>query len=432
MISFSRVIGLVTRWVLAALAAWWFFWFITLIGESSDKAQELAGMAIAKAVICGAVAGIWFYRANQAKAAETLKLIHTISTAKASSIEPGSSEPDNRSEADSTDMDKSGQADAHGQNILSPHIQTSAAISLEPSCKYQETTSIVCCECGKESADEFRFCPYCGKAFPAKSPAVQSQGPSLQTRLVPEVAEREPTQTADVPSNGSNEIGTYVFGAFSAISVVVSITKGIVPIYLVEAAIWAGCAWYWHRRNKHSELAKAIVVVLAVLIAIGEVIHIASQANPKATAPTVSDPFAAYGGHEVAPAEASVASHVANVEEQAVALFNQKQYKEARPLFEQSCNGTDENGFKYAGFDGEMKACNYLGFLYAKGLGGPRDRSKAQDLYQRACDHGVLSSCASLGSLYKDAGNSDDASKYFSKACQGGVTEACSLLRGVK
>jgi hypothetical protein len=165
-------------------------------------------------------------------------------------------------------------------------------------------------------------------------------------------------------------VGTLIFGAFSAISLLVSIVKGLVPIYLLEAAGWAGVAWYWQEKKTHSDVAKAIVIVLAVLVAIGEVVHIVSQAGSKSTAPTASDPFAAYGGHEVAPAEASAASHVADVEKQAVALFSQKQYKEARPLFEQACNGTDENGFKYAGFDGEMKACNYLGYLYAQGLGG--------------------------------------------------------------
>jgi len=37
--------------------------------------------------------------------------------------------------------------------------------------------------------------------------------------------------------------------------------------------------WYWHRAKTHSELGKAIVIVIAVLVAIGEVIHIASQSD---------------------------------------------------------------------------------------------------------------------------------------------------------
>jgi serine/threonine protein kinase len=107
-------------------------------------------------------------------------------------------------------------------------------------------------------------------------------------------------------------------------------------------------------------------------------------------------------------------------EQQAEALFKQKHYFDARPLFEQACTG------------GEMRACSYLGYLCAKGLGGEHDIQKASVVYQKACDHGTLSSCASLGTLYQDAGNNEEASKYFQKACNGGVDEACELLRGVK
>jgi hypothetical protein len=292
---------------------------------------------------------------------------------------------------------------------------------------------IACVVCGKQFSGEFSFCPYCGKSLDAKQSAgIESPSiPVVERQSYANDPGNQPELVEGAGAGSRIQTGTIVFGVFSVISLVVSIIKGVVPIFLLEAAGWAGVAWYWQSRKTHSETAKAVVIVLAVLIAIGEVIHIASQTNSKATAPTVSDPFAAYGGHEVAPAETSAASHVANVEEQAVALFKQKQYKEARPLFEQACNGTDESGFKYAGTAGDMKACNYLGFLYAKGLGGPRDRSKAQDLYQTACDHGVLSSCASLGSLYQDSGDDDAARRYFQKACDGGVAEGCALLRGV-
>lgn len=296
---------------------------------------------------------------------------------------------------------------------------------------------MVCCGCGKESADEFSFCPYCGKAFAASLPAAtETPGSSTPLNPLPEVEAKNPSVA---PSNGSDKIGTYVFGAFSVVSVLVSFIKGIVPIYLGEAAIWAACAWYWHRKKTHSDLAKAIVIVLAALVAVGEVIQIASQfrSESKRTVASVPNLFdqglaSQEPSQAVTTSGASAASHLAEVEQQAVALFNQKKYKEARPLFDQACNGVDENGFKYAGFDGDMKACNYLGYLYAQGLGGARDRGKARDLYQRACDRGVFSSCASLGSLYEDAGKNDEARNYFSKACQGGVTEACGLLRGVE
>jgi hypothetical protein len=395
---------------MAALACWWFFWFITLIGASSDNAQYLAGTALMKAIICGGAAGIWFYRARTAKAAKSLREYSLRSQQPLPTELP------------------------RVITALEPHQDTQPAVVNAPqkASAPQGTTKMICGGCGKESANEFNFCPHCGKAFVPRPSLIESPIPSPEVQSVANTTTDESDIIKDGVAGTAIRVGTLVFGAFSAISLLVSIIKGIVPIYLLEAAGWAGAAWYWQGKKTHSDVAKAIVIVLAVLVGVGEVVHMVSQAGSKPAAPTASDPFAAYGGHEVASAEASVASHVADIEKQAIALFNQKRYTEARSLFEQACNGTDENGFKYAGFEGDMKACNYLGYLYAKGLGGAHDTKKARDVYQRACDQGTLSSCASLGSLYQDAGNSEEARKYFNKACQGGVTEACSLLRGVE
>jgi hypothetical protein len=60
---------------------------------------------------------------------------------------------------------------------------------------------------------------------------------------------------------------------------VVSISKGLVPIYLLEAALWAGAAWYWQAKKTHGEVAKGIVAILALLVAIGETAHIVIQAD---------------------------------------------------------------------------------------------------------------------------------------------------------
>jgi serine/threonine-protein kinase len=110
----------------------------------------------------------------------------------------------------------------------------------------------------------------------------------------------------------------------------------------------------------------------------------------------------------------------AGVYDQAKSAYDRKQYAQARTLFAQACDGH------------EMRACNYLGFLYAQGLGGAQNAEMARAVYQKACDQGTMSSCASLGSLYQDAGYNDYARKNFKKACDGGVAEACDLLRGVQ
>jgi hypothetical protein len=310
---------------------------------------------------------------------------------------------------------------------------------------------MICDGCDKESPDEFKFCPHCGMAFAPKSSVIEPPNLPREVQSVTDTPTNEFQSIRDVVAGPAIRIGTVVFGAFSALSFLVSIIKGLVPIYLLESVGWAGVAWYWQGKKTHSELAKAIVIVLAVLVTIGEAVHIASQADSKSPSATASDPFEKYavpGGSSsvseyrggrmadqnqtAATSGASIASHVADIEKQAVALFSQKQYKEARPLFEQACNDTDENGFKYAGFDGEMNACNYLGYLYAQGLGGVHDIKKAREVYEKACDKRILSSCASLGSLYQDAGDEGNARKNFQKACDGGVAEACKLLRGLQ
>ena len=319
--------------------------------------------------------------------------------------------------------------------------ESAGDFSFCPHCGEQQAGKMVCGACGKESADEFSFCPYCGKAFVVGPPVIELPGPPQEVNTDTAVATEEPAPTEGVANERSNKIGTYVFGAFSVLALLVSIIKGIVPIYLIESAVWAGAAWYWHSKKTHSELAKAIVIVLAALIAIGEVIQVAREFNKPSTAPAnqSTDPFEKYAvppSSSTTPYPAYVpaagpdqaatstgptpGSDVAEIEGLAVSLYEQKHYADARSYFVLACNG------------GEMKACNYLGYLYAQGLGGAHDTKKARDAYQKACDQGILPSCASLGSLYQDAGNSDEARKYFNKACLGGITEACGLLRGVE
>jgi hypothetical protein len=313
-----------------------------------------------------------------------------------------------------------------------------------PYCGKQKVAKVACSACGNESVAEFSFCPHCGQAFAHAPSAIESPGPSPELQPVTDTPIDESPTIKDGVAGTAARAGTLVFAAFAAISLLVSIIKGLVPIYLFEAAGWAGAAWYWQKKKTHSELAKAIVIVLAVLVAIGEVIHIVWQASTPST-PTVSksaDPFEKYavpsgnpdtstapyygysppaGQDQTAPPTGPAsATDVAETEQQAVALYKQKRYSDARSLFDQACNS------------GEMRACNYLGYLCARGLGGALDLQRAQEVYQKACDQGTLSSCASLGSLYQNAGDTDNAHKYFQKACDGGVPEGCDLLRGVK
>jgi TPR repeat protein len=106
--------------------------------------------------------------------------------------------------------------------------------------------------------------------------------------------------------------------------------------------------------------------------------------------------------------------------EQGKSAYDHKQYAQARTLFGPLCA------------DGDQKSCNYLGYLYAQGLGGVRDQAKARTIWASACERENMLSCANLGSLYQDGGNNADARKYFQKACDGKLTAGCDLLRGVE
>ena len=126
------------------------------------------------------------------------------------------------------------------------------------------------------------------------------------------------------------------------------------------------------------------------------------------------------GVYMVAAATPPPTPQVGSAYDQGKDAYEHKNYAQARTLFGQACDA------------GELRACNYLGFLYAEGLGDAQDIEKARPVYQNACDHGNLSSCAGLGSLYENAGNNAEARKYFKKACDAGLAEGCSLLHGVQ
>jgi serine/threonine-protein kinase len=157
--------------------------------------------------------------------------------------------------------------------------------------------------------------------------------------------------------------------------------------------------WLW--------VAGAAVVIAA---AVG-VWFILGSAQPHAV--TVAQPAASQTTSADSPDTAAT-------EQKAEALFKQKSYSKARPLFQAACNGN------------ELNACSYLGYLYSEGLGGPKNLQAAREAYQKACDGGPQSSCYSLASLYVNAGDKAQARKYFQKACLAKVSDSCDLLNGLQ
>jgi hypothetical protein len=103
--------------------------------------------------------------------------------------------------------------------------------------------------------------------------------------------------------------GTVIFGAFSALSLLVALAKGIVPLYLGESALWAGFAWYWHKKNPQNETAKAVVLFLAVAVACGEGYMLGTEqsVSPRRSEPVYPYPIAfqdrTSGSSTAAPSE---------------------------------------------------------------------------------------------------------------------------------
>lgn len=104
---------------------------------------------------------------------------------------------------------------------------------------------------------------------------------------------------------------------------------------------------------------------------------------------------------------------------QGKASYDHRRYGDAREQFSRSCDS------------GSADACNYLGYLYAQGLGGTRNLDEARMVYQEACAHGNMASCASLGAIYRDEGDEANAKTYLEKACNGGLAEGCNLLHSL-
>jgi len=86
-------------------------------------------------------------------------------------------------------------------------------------------------------------------------------------------------------------------------------------------------------------------------------------------------------------------------------------YQKAIQLFEKACNG------------GVMIGCSNLGVGYENGVGVNKDYTKAAELYKKACEGGesyrgvtILEYCIRMEKVYP-ADKTNLAKKYFAMAC---------------
>jgi len=110
-------------------------------------------------------------------------------------------------------------------------------------------------------------------------------------------------------------------------------------------------------------------------------------------------------------------SSTVEIEKQANALYDQKRYEEAKPLFQKACES------------GNLSGCNSEAILYDYGRGVAQDFVQARVLYQKACDGGEMAGCYGLGWIYHfGQGVTQDyahARMSFQKACDGGNVDGC-------
>ena len=105
---------------------------------------------------------------------------------------------------------------------------------------------------------------------------------------------------------------------------------------------------------------------------------------------------------------------------QAIALYNQKQYTQSEPLFEQACNG------------GHADSCDYLGWMYQYHLGVNQDYPRAVSLFDKGCKAGSLAACNNEGVMYQDSiGVTQDYERavlLYTRACDGNFAIGCDSL----
>lgn len=105
---------------------------------------------------------------------------------------------------------------------------------------------------------------------------------------------------------------------------------------------------------------------------------------------------------------------------QADALFDRKDYKNAAPLYQRACDA------------GNSYACTSVGYLYSQGDGVAKNATTAVTYYQRACAAGDSMGCRNLGNHIRDGdgapANPLFATLYFLQACNGGDGVGCRNL----
>lgn len=110
---------------------------------------------------------------------------------------------------------------------------------------------------------------------------------------------------------------------------------------------------------------------------------------------------------------------IVEIDQQAIALWNQKRYSDAIPLFDQACRS------------GKADSCNRLGLMYDFGQGVVQDFARALAFYSKSCNAGSGAACYHLSMLPQSIPggcNSGAVTLNLSRSCDMGIATSCSIV----
>jgi len=464
----------IIRWVLAAIAVIRAIAFLGLVSSPDSKSQEAAGMSIAAALICGAIAAIMFYRARHEDVNLTPRSPTTTprspdSTKSSLDHEPESGlvghvvnqdrplenpaflRPDNSSPAITGQEGVTEVANQPDRNWL---IIVGTALAIV-------VVGIVIAVAISSGSSR--------TPNPGQSTASVTEAPiSGISTTAPESKgnDNEPNKDSTCPVALPAEVSAKPLAALALKELIG--TDGSLDLHTEDDKYDVGYYYSWSASFKYINKTDYCVSMIGVELELnhgGEVskerhtIVLQPLLGPGQTTPAGvdlrirstprSEDVALLGWHTYAawgfrlpkepasdatdakpsnpsPARAKItpqlaqSTEVAESEKQAESLYKEKRYSEAHQLFDQVCAS------------GNMKGCANLGEIYINGDGVVKDYTRAVSLFSKACDAGSAEGCNDLGYSYEHGlGVAQDYSRamgLFSKACESGVGEGCSNL----
>lgn len=97
--------------------------------------------------------------------------------------------------------------------------------------------------------------------------------------------------------------------------------------------------------------------------------------------------------------------------------YDKNNYQKAAEFYQKACD------------EGIASGCATSGVLYAGGKGVRQDYQKAAEFLKKGCDGGIAMGCGNLGIVYAKQRNYSTAKEYYGKACDLNLPLACDRYK---